>query len=366
MVEKGAVKFTSLILLSVASGVIFYLPYWINNNIDVVYRYWDGPNYAYLAKTLYYIPQNHPLSPYNTPEYFAAHLPLYPLAIRGISLLGFDYNVAMLMATVAFTAAATLVLYLLLLETRAVRHPFWSAIIALFIPARYLIYHSVGATEPAFLFLTLASLLNYIRGNYMLAFILGGLSGITRITGVLLGLAYLVMLIWEKKFKLIPLLGLIGFPLLCTFTFYHFHYGDFFAYFNVNLSNSNSLIRSTPLQIFSVYTKAGETHSAEFYLAMYTLYGAGTLMLMRINRLLFVYCSVIYLFSCFIFHQDLARYLIPIAPLALVVGFDHILSNRAIMFFSPVYIILCYVYAWGTLPHNLVVVWVFKNLVNSF
>lgn len=93
-VQKTSTPFLMLALLAVFSSVIFYLPFIVGNEMHIVFRYWDGPNYSYLAKALYNIPRDHPLSPYTKPEYFAAYLPLYPLTIRLFSFLG--YNNAMI------------------------------------------------------------------------------------------------------------------------------------------------------------------------------------------------------------------------------------------------------------------------------
>ncbi len=343
-----------LIIAAIAmlSTLLVYAPFILQGSADILFRYWDGPNYAYLAKALYNIPSNHPLNAYTTPEYFAAHLPVYPVSIRLFSFLGY-FN-AMLFTSALYATLTAIVLYQLLLETRVVQNPLWSAIISLFIPARYLIYHSIGATEAPFLFFTLSSLLAYTRGHYVLAFVLGGISGITRITGILIGGAYFMTLIFERKWKKIPLLGIIALPLLLTFTFYHFHYGDFFAYFGTNYSDSNKLISLMPFDIFKMYSDLGETHSAEFYLILYTIYGVGTALLWNINRLFFWFCSVTLTFSVFIFHQDVSRYMIPMAPLAIVVAYDKILSQKPVKFIFLPAVFLAYIYSWGVLEKNVV------------
>jgi hypothetical protein len=68
-----------------------------DNNFDVIRKNWDGPLYIIPAKTLY--DKNHPVSLENplglTYNYFAAHLPLYPLTIRMLALV-FSYPAAML------------------------------------------------------------------------------------------------------------------------------------------------------------------------------------------------------------------------------------------------------------------------------
>lgn len=348
--------------IAILSTLLLYAPFILQGNADVLFRYWDGPNYAYLAKALYNIPTDHPLNAYTTPEYFAAHLPVYPVSIRLFAFIGY-FN-AMLFTSTLYTVLTAIVLYQLLIETRVVQNPLWSAVISLFIPARYLIYHSIGATEAPFLFFTLSSLLAYVRGHYVLAFVLGGISGITRITGILIGGAYFMTLVSERKWKKIPLLGIIALPLLLTFTFYHFHYGDFFAYFGTNYSDSNKLISLMPFDIFKMYSDLGETHSAEFYLILYTIYGVGTALMWNINRLFFWFCAVTLTFSVFIFHQDVSRYMIPMAPLAIVVAYDKILSQKPVKFIFLPAVFLAYVYSWGVLEKNVVDRGTYKRLTS--
>ncbi len=341
-----------IVTVAITSSLLVYLPFWSNGTFDVLYRYWDGPNYAYLAESLYSASQDHPLSAYNTPEYFAAHLPIYPLSIRLLSFFG--YLNAMLITSVIYGSLAAVVLYKLLRETKTVANPLWSAIISLFIPARYLIYHSIGATEAPFIFFTLWSMLAYVRGQYLLCFALAGISGVVRITGILIGGAYFMMLVTEKKWKQIPLLGIVALPLLLTFTFYHFRYGDFFAYFGTNYSATNKLISFSPFDIFRIYSNNGEAHSAEFYLILHAIYGAGTALLWKKHRLFFWFSLITFVFSVFIFHQDVSRYLIPLAPLALIVAYDDIFSRPEFKaaFFPALFLV--YFYTWGMLPHNVI------------
>lgn len=362
MLEDNAIFVITLV--TILSSILVYFPFWLDGTTDILFRYWDGPNYAYLAESMYTIPKNHPLSAYTTPEYFSAHLPVYPFSIRLLSFFG--YLNAMLITTVIYGVLAAVVFYKLLRETGLVKSPLWSAIISLFIPARYLIYHSVGATEAPFIFFTLWSMLAYLRGQYVLCFVLAGLSGITRITGILIGGAYFIMLIQERKWKQIPLLALIPIPLLAMFTFYHFHYGDFFAYFGTNYSDSNKLISLKPFDLFQNYSGHGNTHSSEFYLMMYAIYAAGTALLWSKNRLFFWYCAITFVFCSFIYHQDVSRYLIPMAPLALIVAYDDIFSKKPfkVLFFPA--LVLVYIYTWGMLPKNMIDAGNFSKLERHF
>lgn len=334
-----------LVLAAVASCLAVYLPF-LGGDAGVLVRYWDGPNYILVAKTLYDIPADHALAVYgNPPAYFACHLPLYPAAIRLLSFLG--YPAAMLAATVLFTVLATLAFYQLLLESKAVTHPAWSALVSLFLPARWLLYHSVGATEAPFLLFVFLSMLAYLRGHYAAAFLLAGFSGITRITGLFLGLVYLILLLREKKWAKLPLLALVAMPLLLLFAFYQQQFGDFFAYFSEN----SRLLRWRPADLYFAILGMGDAQNAEFHFALYAVYGIGVLLLWRIP-LFFVYGAVFYVFNLFLFHEDVSRMMIPIAPFALIVAYDSIIRTRAFALAMIGIVALSYIYVWGILPHN--------------
>src|SRR5262249_13111471 len=115
-------------------------------------RYWDGPPYLYVAKTLYQVPEDHPFVPYDLPRaYFANHLPLYPLLVRALTPLALgSYPAALLLATLATSVAAAVLFYELLVRWQLVASPLWTAPLFCVLPPRWVIYHAVGATEPLF------------------------------------------------------------------------------------------------------------------------------------------------------------------------------------------------------------------------
>jgi hypothetical protein len=43
------------------SSLLVYVPYL--SDLDKIARYWDGPPYMYVAKTLYRVPADHPFVP---------------------------------------------------------------------------------------------------------------------------------------------------------------------------------------------------------------------------------------------------------------------------------------------------------------
>jgi hypothetical protein len=344
-----------LAVAAVVSSLAVHAPFWFDD-ASVPARYWDGPNYLYIAQTLYDIPADHPLAAYDTtPAYFACHLPLYPLVIRLLSFIG--YPAAMLASTILFTVLATLTFYRLLVESKVVGDPLWSALVSLFLPARWLVYHSVGATEAPFLFFVFASMLCYLRGNYVMSFLLGGVAGMTRIIGILLGAVYLAMLCRERKWSKIPLLTLVAVPLLAVFTFYRWRFGNFFVYFDWN----SALLSLRPLEILSYYADTGDARSAELYALMYFVYGLGVIMLWR-APLFFTYAAVIYVANLFMYHDDLSRLMIPIAPFALVVAYDRIIDTKAFKIAGLLLLVVTYQYAWRILPTNVVEKDIYENL----
>lgn len=335
-----------LVLLSVFSSFLLYLPVHLKDP-SLIFRYWDGPNYLYVARTLYDIPANHPFTAYDlTPAYFACHLPLYPLLIRLFSYL-MGYQGAMIAITLICSGLVTVLFYELIKSTQAVKSPFWSAMISLVLPARWLIYHSVGATEPLFLMLVFGSMLCWLKGKTRWAMILCGLASTTRIVGILMVLAYLFLMIHQKRYKLIPQLSLALLPLLLVFSFYSWKFGDFWAYFSWNAK----LLNSIPLFIIYSFSSNGYSGQAELYLIQYIVFGVGTLLLWR-QPLFFWYCLVFWCFNLFINHEDLSRYYLPITPLALVVAYDHILTSRAFKLLAPFVVLVVYLYSWPILQVN--------------
>ena len=332
---------------------------------DVLYRYWDGPHYVYLAKTLYDVPANHPFTPYNlTPAYYATHFPAYPLLIRLLSPLTLGhYLPAMLLATVVSSVLAAILFYEVLSRFGLVVSPLWTAILFAFIPPRWVIYHSVGASEPLFLVFVFAAFLAY-RGNRTGLLIASvALASLTRIMGLLLVPAFMAAALLDRRYRQAALLPLAGLGVVALFSWHLLLYGDFLAYFARNLEQSGHLAR-VPLLALRSYAAAGNTHDAEFYLGFYALYGVGTLALFR-QRAVFLYLLAFLGFNAFVFHFDLSRMFLPMAPFALLVGFDGVLSKPACRAALPFLIWLDCVYAWGLIPQNTVVPSVYEALVRA-
>jgi hypothetical protein len=342
------------------STLLVWAPYL--SQPTVLYSYWDGPHYAYLAKTLYAVPADHPFRPYNlTPAYYATHFPTYPLLIRLLTpvTLG-HYLPAMLLATLLSSMAAAVLFYELLRRYGLVSSPLWTAVLFAFLPPRWVIYHSVGASEPLFLVFIMAAFLAYRANRSGLLILFIALASLTRIMGVLMIPSFALAYLWERRFKQAALVPLAGLAVLALFCWHYALYGDFMAYFTRNIGQSGHMSR-IPLLALRASAAAGNPHDSEFYLGLYAVFAVGTAALWR-HRAFFLYSLAFFVFTLFVFHFDLSRMFIPMAPFALLVGFDGVLAQRACRFALPFLVWLDLIYAWGLLPQNLAVPYVMESL----
>ena len=342
----------ALAVINVAATLAVYLPF--VNNMGIIYRYLDGPLYMYVAKTLYIIPES---TPFNLPAYYyACHLALYPLTIRAFSFMGYDKS--MIFVTLAASTLATMVFYRLLKEFRYSANPFWASVVFIFFPSRWLLYHSVGASEPLFMLLILASVYCYKKDWYIAAFTLAGLASVTKIFGVLMFFSYIILLAYEKKYRYLPYTLIIPAFLGLNFLVYQYAYGDFFAYFKWN----GGFMKTMPFMNFFTPAAAGKTNDAELFMGFYIIYILGALRLWKRPEL----CSfsLAYLAAmAFVQHPDVSRYLLPAAPFALIVAFDDIISRKEFMLVFPLIVLFGYFYCWGIIPTNLVSADTFGNLM---
>jgi len=356
IIESNLKGSLAIFVITIIASLVVYIPF--RNNPDIIHKYWDGPNYMFIAKTMYNIPKTHPLSPYRLENYyFSSHLPLFPIVIRAINFFGFNYLIAMSLAILLCSGFASVAVFLYFKETGYVKYPFWSALLLIFFPIRMLLYRSIGATEPLFIGLIALSFLAYTKEKYVWAFTLAALASITRIFGILLLTSYFITIIHERKFKLLKLLPIIPFMLLLTFIYYHFIYGDFFAYFRYN----GAVMSSFPINIFRIYVGAKDAHSSEYYFVLYAINILGIAQLWR-KKETFYFSAMYFIAMLFVVHLDLSRYMLPLAPFALAIGFDNLLSKRSAAIVLTL-IPLIYFYTWGFIPTNVILDWVWNDLL---
>ena len=343
--------------------LVVWAPY--IGDMSVLTRYFDGPHYMYIAKTFYDVPDIHPFIPYRLPStYFSSHLPAYPLMIRMFTYLTFgSYPAAMLMATFVCSVTAAVLFYQLLVDSKLVVSPFYTALLFCFLPPRWMIYHSVGASEPMFYCFVFGAFIAYQRQCMWGMILCIALASVTRITGVLMVPAFALCFMWERDWKQLMLIPLAGLGLFGLFSLYAVQYSDFWIYFHWN-QTSLSMFSLVPFRSLYYASVAGEMGYAEILLATYLLYGIGTLRLIA-HRALFMYCLVFYFFYTLIHANDLVRFYLSIAPFALLVGYDDLLRRWPTRVVLSLVIVLTFVYAWCYLPSNLVDPRVYQLLITA-
>ena len=115
----------------------------------------------------------------------------------------------------------------------------------------------------------------------------------------------------------------------------------------------------------AVMAESSSAFAAELYVLLFFIYGIGIVQLYQKGyRELFLYAFFMFVPVLFVLHGDLSRYLLPIAPFALIIGFDAILPKKRIQFLIP-FALLCiagYLYCLAVLPTNLLPLNAFDRL----
>jgi len=341
----------------ILSTLLVYLPFFFKD-ISLIYRHYDGPFYMYIAKTFYVIPPDHPFHEDLPATYYAAHFPLFPIFIRVMTLftLG-NYPLAMIFTTMSCSVAAAFLLYILLHQWQLVKSPLWTTVLFCFFPERWLMLHSIGSTEPLFFCLLFATLIAYKKRRDLIVFLCLLLACISRPPGFLLVFIFGLLYLRDRKWKVAFLLPFALTSLIGLFVYHYFVYGDFLAAFRVHTSlafvSSNtqqSSLRLFPFEIYRFYAARPSFHSTQLFIILYMVYLIGTLQLWK-RKEIFIYSIITFVFTCFIFNYDVPRYLLPIAPFALLIGFDQIFTSRGFRFVAfPVLLYLSYTFVWGFLP----------------
>lgn len=349
---------------------LFRAPSWLglkidNSNFQYIYKQYDGPLYIIPAKTLYdpkkiETPQKGliislPL----TAGYFAAHFPLYPLAIRLVREVsefagGLGYLKSMILVNFLSTIFLTLFFYFFIKKLGLGKNPLLLSIVFLFLP-RFLVVRSVGAPESLFLLLILLSLYCFEKNKFWLAGICGGLAAMTKSPGILLFAVYFLVLV-ERFLKTKRgnwnWLGILGIPLgmLAVFGIYKIQYGDFFAYFH----SGDNIHLIGPFSVFNYQSKWVGTAWLEDII-FYFFMGASTLVSLRGNkyRSLFYFSFIFFVATIFVQHRDIARYSLPLWPLT-IIAFEKFFSSRKFLIALLILLPALYLYAWNFLLFNII------------
>jgi len=334
-----------LALAAVGGSFLVYWPYL--GNMTEVYRFWDGPNYLTVARTAYDIRRDNPLLAYvYNPSFFASYLPLYPLCVRALAFVG--YERALLLVSVLAAMAAVLLFYRLARDVWKLPSPGFLSLVFLFLPPRWLLYRSTGATESLYIAVTLASILFFEKAQVGRASVAAALATLTRISGLMIAPAYGVLLLVKRRYRSIPWLLLIPAGLLGHFVFCAVRFGNFYAYFT---PHQEKLARFLPFGFLPVLFERGLYHQVEFHILLALVYAVGISRL-RAYPVIFSYCIFQFALHLCLSLEDWSRYFLSMAPFALIVGYRDLIDTRAFRWMFPVFAALSVYYAWGVIPLN--------------
>lgn len=320
-------------LISLASGDFF-----------VPFEYWDGPNYVYVAKTLYNIPRNNPWSRhFHYPSYyFACHLPGFPLVIRFFSFIFMNsYWIGNILAILFCSMLSIYSFRRLLIVYDCVDDPKWTTVLYLCIPIRNVLYHCVGASEPLFLSYCYLSFIFYkIDKRFMLFLSLCG-ACLTRIEG--LAIVGTIGLCFLLRFDILGcfITSLSTVVYMALLFIHQKRFGTYKAYFKFN----SGLIRLKPFYALFEYSKKLYLipHLNSVLLLDFTMLG-GILILYNISAPFAIFSSVYLLYSSMLVHDDVYRYILPGYNLVLLIGYDSIWSNPIFKKFSYIPLMFYFIF----------------------
>lgn len=371
---KNVRPYLSLIFIVSISSFILWLPFifkassWLGLNIDnsnflYIYKHFDGPLYVIAAKTFYnpYMIERIGLELPFSPSYFAAHLPLYPLFIQLLATF-FGYLRSMVAVNLIFTIFLSWFFYFMVKNLKLSKNPLLLTTVFLFLP-RFLVIRSIGAPESLFIFLIFLSLYFFEKKKYLLAGLMGALATMTKTPGGLLFFVYLLVLA-EKFFKnnkpkyrrpKIAYLGILSsivfipLGLLLVFYIYWLQTGDFFAYFH----SGDNIHLVFPYSVFNFQkTWVGNAWLEDilFYFFLYFL----TIFQLKGTKYRSLFYSSLVFFAAIIFvqHRDIARYSLPLWPLACI-GSERFFTSKKFLISFFVLLPAIYFYAWNFLLFNI-------------
>lgn len=348
--------YSYLILTSIV--LISTLVLWKTVGFLTIYKHYDGPLYIIPAKTLYNpkLIDNLHVETGASNKYFAAHLPLYPVLIRLMSLISpignLKYLKSMVLVNLIATIGLVLFFYYMLRKFNLTKNPLVLATILLFLP-RFLVVRTIGAPESLFILLILLSLFFFEKTQFWLAGLFGGLATMTKTPGILLfgayGLVFIERLIKKEKFNW-HWLGILLIPtgLLAVFGLYAIQYKDFFAYFH----SGDNLHLVFPYSVFNFKKIWVGTAWLEDVLFYYFLYGLSVIYLKDSKYRSFFYFGLTYFIATiFVQHRDISRYSLPLWPLALI-AFEKFFTSKKFLLIGIILLPAIFLFAWNLLLYN--------------
>lgn len=337
-----------------------------SEGFNTIYRNFDGLEYVIIAKTLYF-PQAFAALPQSLPAtYFASHFPGYSILINVFAPI-FGYLKSMLFVSLVSTILATWGFYKLVSDFKLSSHPLFLSLLFLILPARWLIVHSVGSSEPLFIFFVITTVYFFMKFeadlkffNIFLVGIFGFLAQLSRPPAILLFIGLSFYLLWKliaKKTSVsilritttaIPLL-LIPAGLILIFYWYSQSLGDFWAYFH---SGDNIHLTFPPFQVFNKDQFWVGDIWLEEIVYIFILGFLGVLYLFKKSLYPMAFLCLTYLLaSTLIAHRDISRYILPITPFILI-AFEKVLTSREFKIILPIAALAIYLYSQNFILAN--------------
>ena len=335
------------------------------NGFSTIYKNYDGTEYITIAKSFYNPSLISSLSQNLPPSYFASHFPGYSLLIYLFApILGFLKS--MLFSSLLSTILSAWMFYFLVRDFKFTTKPLFLSLLFLILPARWLIVHSVGSSEPTFIFLILATLYFFIKfeqnlkfSNILLASLFGAAAQLTRPPAILLFLTLCLYLLWKiaykrlsffKAFTLYLPLILIPLSLVALFYWFSISYNDFFAYFH---SGDNIHLTFPPFQVFNKNQFwVGDIWLEDVVIIFILGYLAGVLLWKKQLYAFSFFVLTYFTASAFVAHRDISRYVLPTFPFILI-AFEKMLNSKEFKIILPIILLAIYLYAQNFILSNI-------------
>lgn len=363
------------VIVALFSLMLFWTPFWLNASsiwqislpepsLKTIIANYDGMNFLVVARS-WYDPEiirteYSQLVGERAERYFAAHYPVYAVVIWFFDLFTTGDNAILLSIIFSNIILSTLLYYFFANFLKNQKLALALSLLSLFWPARMLSVRSVGSNEPIFIALILSSLLAYSRNMHWRASVLGSLAVLTRSPGILLFASYFLTIVMSKtsikdKVQSITPYLLMPVSLLLLWGYFGITYGDPLAYFKVG---GNINLSIPPFLVFGSNMDWVSGSWLEDIVFTYAYYLLGIILLWDKTRekaelSVVVNFGLIYMFATwFIVHRDIARYSLPLVPIALL-GIGHKITWSKKWLLMLILLIPIYLAGWKFVASNM-------------
>lgn len=361
--HQALAALVGLFLVNAALSGVFYAKVFLEaGNLEPVARYGDGPDYIFIAHSFYNKNDSLLQLPYfgsRAPYEWTAYFPGFAIALRVVAY-GVGWIAAGPLVSVLSTWLFAFVLWLLLRDFGYAKHPFWVACVALALPLRWLLGHSVGASEPLMLLFQTLSIYLFKKERYWLAGLTGGLALFVRPQGIFLWFGYLLFLAWEAGYRVWKEnkvdfgffnwkafwgVTLIPLTLPVIFGIFAWRTGNFFAWFQLEK-------QFNPIPFDTAASGVGAA-SGLIYYYFFELIGLALLWRQKRKDIFWIGFGAFF-YSIFLTNSNVLDYSLPFFPLLLIIPFARWLESKPARWLALPVLVAVFLYSWGILNLDLV------------